>query len=95
MDTAKSNVDHLYVRRGDILESHAKDEAVLLDQPSGIYFSLNETGRRLWDAIKRPCSGGDLAKILCDEFEVETQQASHDAHAFLQMLKEADLVVRA
>jgi len=54
------------------------DEAVILDLKSGVYYSLNEVGSRIWDLCNGTNNLNDITKIICEEFEVEEDTASKD-----------------
>ena len=89
------NLEKQYVRRVETLENYGHDQAVLLTKESGLYFSLNEAGALLWQALKDPRSLRELAEILTAEFEISLETATQDATSFLEMCVETALVASA
>ncbi|MDR1565063.1 MAG: PqqD family protein [Oscillospiraceae bacterium] len=55
--------------------------------------SLNKTGAVLWQALAEEKQEAELAKILLNEFEVDEATAAKDTAAFLEILRENELVV--
>ncbi len=54
---------------------------------------LNETGAFLWEQLKDDCTEQTLVTALTAEYEVSEAVATADVTAFLQSLREADLLV--
>lgn len=54
--------------------------------------TLNETGAALWKRLEQPAELTDLTRALLDEFEVDEQTAAQAAAAFVEKLKERDLL---
>lgn len=67
-------------------------EAVLVDPVRGRMLVLNDTGLYLWQALERPKDSRELAESLCTEFDVSADTAAHDVGAFLESLRERNLV---
>ena len=76
----------------DVLSRDLDGEAVLLDLRSGKYFGLNGTGARVWSLLKDGLERPEIAKILCDEFEVDEDHARADVDAFIGALVERGLI---
>lgn len=77
----------------DVLCQHLDTETVLLDVPTGLYFSLDAVGGRMWQLLDE--HGGDLALVLRDlvaEYEVDEGRARSDLEALLSRLQAAGLV---
>ena len=54
--------------------------------------SLNETGAFLWQALEKGAERGELADSLTREYEVDAATAAADVDAFLQSLREKELI---
>ena len=54
-------------------------------------FALNEVGSWIWDRLDQPRYVSELAVGLTSVFEVDEEQALHDAESFLLGLVEAGL----
>jgi len=66
-------------------------EAVLLDSESGVFFALNETGTKLWQAIV----DGDISALARDyssQYGVEQEQIRADLEELLQRLQAHKLI---
>ncbi len=53
---------------------------------------LNETGLVLWKALLTDQTEESLADLIVAEYEVDRQTALHDVKAFLNRLREAELL---
>lgn len=68
------------------------DESVLLSLETQEYYSLNETGSRIWELL---CSGHDpeaIARAITEEWEITREEALSHVQSFLQELSEKGLV---
>jgi coenzyme PQQ synthesis protein D (PqqD) len=54
--------------------------------------SLNATGAVLIKRLKTGATTEELATALCEEFEVDRETAMRDVGAFVERLRESDLV---
>ena len=68
------------------------EEAVVLDVNSGIYYGLNEVGARVMVLLKEPTSLSDIVNAMLQEYEVEGEQLKRDLMAFLQEMKDQQLI---
>ena len=65
------------------------DEVVLLNLDTGHYYSLNESGRRIWELLDGNNSVPDVVRVICEEFDVEQKAAVKDVNTLLdELLKE-------
>jgi hypothetical protein len=70
------------------------DETVLLDLASGIYFGLDDVGKRIWESVGEGLSLGETAAAIASEFEVEETQAQTDLLEFTTDLVERGLLTQ-
>lgn len=54
--------------------------------------NLNETGALLWKALEKGAEEEQLVSLIISEYEVEKEVAREDVSAFIQRLKEANLL---
>ena len=80
------------IRDDDVQWRRMGDEVVILDLRSARYFSLNETGTRLWSLIVAGASAERLVEELVEAWEVERAAAERDVEAFLADLRDRGLV---
>ena len=77
----------------DVLVTDLGDELVLIDPASSEMFSLNDTGRLLWQAL--PAPENDLTTLLEREYGLPHEQAQADVHALLTSLEARHLITRS
>ena len=64
-------------------------ETIVLQLESGTYFSLNEVGVTVWNALDEARTVNDLKERVLAEYNVEDAQCSADIRALLEdLLKE-------
>ena len=67
-------------------------EVIALDLGSSTYLAINRAGAFLWPALIDGATPAQLAQQLAGEFGLEGEQARRDADAFLDSLRELDLL---
>lgn len=79
--------------RGDQLEwREIEGEIVALDGRSSEYIAVNRTGAALWPDLIAGATQEDLVARLVESFDVEEATAGRDVDAFLDVLRERDLL---
>ena len=71
------------------------DEVVVLDLRTSSYFSVNDTGKVLWDVLVEGASEEQLVTVLVDRFEISEDVARRDVGAFLSLCSERELLMVA
>lgn len=54
--------------------------------------TLNDTGLKLWEALRRGTDEAELIKLLCERYEVDEARARADVTAFLARLRDAGVL---
>lgn len=67
-------------------------ESVLLDLETRRYYTLNETGTRIWQLLSEGRPVSDIAVVLTSEFEVSENDARDHARALIDELVEDGLI---
>ncbi|NOZ95654.1 MAG: PqqD family protein [Acidobacteria bacterium] len=67
-------------------------EAVIIDLATGVYYSLNPSGSRLWELLSAGQSREAMAELLSAEFGIGRDRAEKDLDALLIRLIEEGLV---
>lgn len=78
-------------RREGVVGQEAGESLVLLDVDSGLYFSLDEVGYRIWSL----CDGrtvGEIVDAICGEYDVDRARVESDALDLLRELSAEALV---
>jgi len=70
------NIDQKVKPDPDVVITELENkEAVLLHLGTKNYFTLNETGLRIWQMLSNGLSSGEVSERLRDEFDVTTEKA--------------------
>jgi hypothetical protein len=79
----------------EALVATLSDGAVLLNLQTKRYFSLNETGTRIWAMVQESSSEEEIVATLLDEDGVDDAVARAEVRRILDELVEAQLIVPA
>lgn len=74
------------------LAASLSDGVVLLNLQSNRYFSLNETGTRVWTLLSCDTSAGEIVATLAREYAVSEEEAGRTVLALLHELAEEQLI---
>ncbi len=66
-------------------------EAVIVEPGRGLVNVVNEVGTRVWEWMDGVRSVDDIARLVCDEFEVTPEEAARDVLVFVSELIENKL----
>jgi hypothetical protein len=81
------------VRPGEgVLFQRLKDEAILLNLNSGVYFGLDEVGTEVWALMPEFDSVRNLARVIADRYSVSMEQCQRDLLDLMQQMLEQGLV---
>jgi coenzyme PQQ synthesis protein D (PqqD) len=84
-----------YRRHPDLRLTALEGEGVVLHLKERRYFTVNETGLVLLEALKQPHSMAELVSRLSAEYEVTDEVARETTEAFLAQCLEAAVVLEA
>jgi hypothetical protein len=68
-------------------------EAIMIDLPKGIYYSLDGVGGRIWELLEEGKGAADIAAGIAREFDVTPERACADVARILRELL-AEKVIR-
>lgn len=74
----------------EVVETVLEDGAVLLNLKTNFYYSLNETGRTIWQMIDSTESHANLIQKVMDEYHVEDGHAKESISNFIKELEKDD-----
>jgi hypothetical protein len=69
-----------------------EEESVLLSLKTQQYYSLNETGSRIWELLSEGYDAEDIALEITKEWDATPDEALEHVQSFLQELNEEGLV---
>lgn len=76
----------------DALSASLSDGAVLLHLYTKRYFSLNETGSRIWSLLEQQATEDEIVDALVREFDVEKPEATRAVNQLLGDLVAEQLI---
>jgi len=77
----------------DVVSTEIDDEeSVLLSLDTQQYYSLNETGSRIWELLSDGHDTEDIASAITEEWDTTHEEALTYVQSFLQELSEEGLV---
>ena len=79
----------------EALVATLSDGAVLLNLQTKRYFSLNETGTRIWEMVQQTADEEAIVASLLNEYDVEEPMARTEVRRILDELIDAKLIVPA
>ncbi|MDD5584678.1 MAG: PqqD family protein [Candidatus Omnitrophica bacterium] len=68
------------------------DEVVILNLDSGNYYDLNAVGARIWNAITKKKSLGEIIEALKEEYQVDGKRLENDLKKILLDLEKEQLI---
>lgn len=90
--TASNSDSRLQLRSERLEFVNVEGEVVLLDASNSLYYFVNETGGRLWSALREGTTRAELVRLLRDEHDVSESQACTDISLFVEQLAGAGLL---
>jgi len=79
----------MWQANADVLVTALDDELVLMHPISNQMFSLNPSGRLVWQALPR--TEAALSELLAAQYGLAADQAAQDVHALLLALQSRQL----
>ena len=81
-----------YSRHPDLRLTAVEDEGVVLHLGSLRYFTVNETGRTILQALEQPRTLAELVRAVTDEYDVSDEVAEQTTRAFVDRCVDAALL---
>ena len=67
-------------------------ETAILALDTGIYYSIDPIGGRIWSLLQEPRTVGEIRDALLERYDVSEEQCERDVLAFLEQMAGAGLV---
>jgi coenzyme PQQ synthesis protein D (PqqD) len=89
--------DVRFIRNCEVVSRQIEGELVIVPIRSGVgdlnsLYTLNPVGAALWEFLSQGHTLPEMVERICDEFEVNTAQATQDIELFLDSLLEEKLI---
>jgi hypothetical protein len=78
-----------------VMARHAGQETVILDLHSGIYYTLDETGSRIWQLASEGCTLAQICQLLLAEYDVDPNTLEQDVRDLAEELERRGLARRS
>ena len=88
-----------YVPSDDVVAREIEGEIIIVPLISGIgdmeddIFTLNETGRAIWDLLDGVRSLKDVVEALCDEFQGAAEEIEENVLGFVEELVKRGILI--
>ena len=82
----------MLLRKTNVLWRELDGEAILLDPKQGCTYHLNNVGTLIWKMLDGQHTADDIAKAVCESYEVEYEQALQDIERLLNELRSNNLL---
>jgi hypothetical protein len=82
-----------YQKNPSVVCTELDDGAVLLNLDTKYYFSLNETGLRIWQIMDEMQSPLEIAKRLANEYEIDAEIAKANVVKLMGELEKEQLII--
>lgn len=80
----------------DFIKEKIDDECILVPTGEGYQngvFKLNETAERIFDLIGEGKKRDDVIRILCEEYDTDTAEATGVVDGFMTKLRQAKIII--
>lgn len=95
------DMDARYIPSGNIVAREIEGELILVPIVSGIgdiddeLFSVNETGKVIWDRLDGKASLAQVVQLLADQYSVSRQEMEQDVRGFVGELLKRKMITDA
>ncbi|OPZ44158.1 MAG: Coenzyme PQQ synthesis protein D [Euryarchaeota archaeon ADurb.BinA087] len=95
------DMDARYIPSGNIVAREIEGELIIVPLVSGIgdiddeLFSVNETGKVIWDRLDGKTSLTQVVQLLADQYSVSRQEMEQDVRGFVGELLKRKMITDA
>ena len=82
-------------KSSDVVETVLEDGAILLNLETKFYYSLNNTGYKIWQLIDNVNSSQELIENILSDYDSQQSEINENVSDFLKELEEQKLVTAA
>jgi len=69
------------------------DEAIIINLTTGVYYSIDTVGARIWSLLENHHDPSEIAAILAREYAVGEDECRGDVVALVEQLREENLIL--
>ena len=91
-------MDRIYVKNPDVVFRKIADEYILVPIRRKVgdlesIYTLNEVSAKVWELIDGKNTVENIKDKICEDFEVNVQEAKYDTMQFLKQLGEIEAII--
>ncbi|MGN6477954.1 MAG: PqqD family protein [Flavipsychrobacter sp.] len=87
---------NIQLARGDqYIYNEVDGEVVMMNITTGLYISLNETAKQIWNMMEQPQQLSAIINVLALEYNVTPEQCEKDVLPFIEQLLERGIAIKA
>lgn len=90
-----STLPHVHVRQSGLSSRRVGDDVVILDLEQSRYLTVRGSGTVLFELLQQERDVDQLVAALVEGFDVDEWTARQDVEAFVEQLRQANLLVEA
>jgi hypothetical protein len=96
---SKVTLDAIYIPSEDVVAREIEGELILVPLAAGIgdledeLYTLNETGKAIWDKLDGTCTLGQIAAELADDYAAPVSDIERDVTGLVSELVRRKMVV--
>lgn len=76
------------------LANEIDGEVVMMNIETGLYVSLNNTGKVIWDMLDTPKSIESIINLLVDTYKITHEQCTTDIVPFIEQMMQQEILVK-
>jgi hypothetical protein len=76
------------------LANEIDGEVVMMNIETGLYVSLNNTGKVIWDLLDTPKSIQTIIDLLVDTYKITLEQCTTDVVPFIEQMMQQEILVK-
>lgn len=85
--------NNYYQKNPSVVCTELDDGGILLDLDTKYYYTLNQTGLRLWQIMDEKKSSSEIARQITNEYEVEEKNALESVLKLIKKLEKENLII--
>lgn len=75
-----------------VVRRKVDNEMLVVHTRSGLVLTVNDTGAEILSLIKESVCIKDIVSVLCEKYNIDSEQALKDVNEFLSKLSEKDII---
>ena len=83
---------HIFEKSPGLVEQEVEGDIIVLDKAAGLIHQLNPTAGEIWRACDGQRNSDDIAALIAEQYDIDTEVAKTDVLSALQQLEEQELV---